>query len=281
VYDGMPDHLKSSVARYLYGALSASGMYGFQADVESLQRVERELRLTLNWTDGPDEALNQLLNEALSYNDELCLDLIDHQLGIGGTSARAKLAEELALALDQGGSQWQVTRSDPENSWYGLRLTRRVEPAATAAAEQAIASSGRAGLHLSDAWASAYGRHPNPSHAYSQAIKAVEIAAGAIVTPNDSAATLGRMIGEMKAHSTDFVTVLVGKGDMTAKGDVAGADIVRLGMQLLWTGQHDRHGTFDPTQPISVSQAEAESAVALAIDIVHQFTTGAIRRVSP
>ena len=50
-------------------------------------------------------------------------------------------------------------------------------------------------------------------------------------------------------------------------------------MELLWKGQIDRHGTDDASTPLSVSQAEAEAAVHLAVTLVQWFTSGAVSRI--
>lgn len=46
-------------------------------------------------------------------------------------------------------------------------------------------------------------------------------------------------------------------------------DMVRTAMSLLWTAQLDRHGTDDESVPLSVSAAEAEAAVHLAVTLVN------------
>lgn len=61
---------------------------------------------------------------------------------------------------------------------------------------------------------------------------------------------------------------------MTTIGDV---DTVLQMMRTVWTAQHDRHGTDDESVPANVTQAEAESALNLAISLVQMCRTGAFR----
>ena len=184
----------------------------------------------------------------------------------------------ILLALHQAGSAWTVEAVDPTNDDLGFHLIRRVDETAQAAASEAM-KQGKAGLHLRRAWAEIYGTNPDPGKAFSEAIKAVEVAVGPVVTPNDKNATLGRMIGELKGSPGRFRVVLSGAGESRAgvpKGDLDALAIARLMAQLLWTSQHDRHGNFDLSHPISVSQEEAQAAVQLAVVLVQWFVTGVV-----
>jgi hypothetical protein len=49
-------------------------------------------------------------------------------------------------------------------------------------------------------------------------------------------------------------------------------------MRVLWKSQLDRHGTDNEAVPIEVSKDEAETALHLAITLVHWFTSGAVTR---
>jgi hypothetical protein len=48
-------------------------------------------------------------------------------------------------------------------------------------------------------------------------------------------------------------------------------------MELLWRGQHDRHGTGADDSPTDVSQEEAEAAVQIAVLLVQWFRTGVVQ----
>jgi hypothetical protein len=52
-------------------------------------------------------------------------------------------------------------------------------------------------IYLATAWNRAYGRNPDPSGAYRDAIRAVEASAKPIILPADPVATLGKMIAAL------------------------------------------------------------------------------------
>ena len=187
--------------------------------------------------------------------------------------------KELGHDLSKGGSAYEVAVEDLPDGRQRFRLQDRVPQAVRDAAESAMKLD-RAGDHLRRAWNAAFRHAPSPGEAYSQAVKAVEVAARPILTPNDETATLGRMLGEYRAREASFELALVGAGDSRQgkRGDVPGVAIARLMTQLLWTSQHDRHGKQDQNAPIEVSQAEAQAAVYLAVTLVQWFSTGVIRR---
>lgn len=130
--------------------------------------------------------------------------------------------------------------------------------------------SGSASEQIRHAWGAVYGLHPNPEIAYSQAIKAVESAAAAIVEPNNSRATLGTMLRQLRATPSRYGLAIPGP-------DVSGniGPLINM-IELLWTGQTSRHG--GQTAMRSETQDEADMAVYLAITLVRWFTSGAVRR---
>src|SRR5207248_1978772 len=101
--------------------------------------------------------------------------------------------------------------------------------------------SGRAAEHLRSAWANTYGRDPSPSKAYGDAVRAVEAAAKPVISPKNSRTTLGTLIRDIRAKPGKWTVTLV-KG----AGSAAVGVLVEM-MDLLWQGQHDRHGTSDET----------------------------------
>ena len=133
--------------------------------------------------------------------------------------------------------------------------------------------------HLGHAWQHAYGRDPDPGAAYSEAIKAVEAATIPVVVPNDPMATLGRVIGNLRGDAHRWRVNLArpvrlsGAGGTTAIADPI--DVVIGQLDLLWTNQSDRHAPVVP-----VSQSQAETAVHLALVLVHMFRSGAIARTA-
>ena len=166
----------------------------------------------------------------------------------------------LEVILREAGSMWRPTTN-------GDSLEQRVSDdlrnlLASATSQGASAAE----AHLQEAWRRTYGRHPDPSKAYAEAIRAVESAAIPLVTPNDNQATLGTIRGQLRSQSKDFKFPIA---------PTAISPVVET-ISALWEGQTDRHGRPDGVHPISKESAEA--AVALAITLVHWFTTGAVQR---
>jgi hypothetical protein len=198
---------------------------------------------------------------------EVYLDLIDailHEL------AASDMAVELSRILEQGGSVWRVVPVEgSKNLQYGLE--RRVEAIVADSAHQVMTSSGKAGVHLAAAWRAVYGRNPKPTEAYWESVRAVEAAGKPIVSPTNSATTLGTMINDLAAAPT--------KWKMTLEPKTGGDPIQILVsmMRLLWKSHKDRHGT--PDESVEVSKSEAQTAVHLAVTLVQWFSVGSVLRV--
>jgi hypothetical protein len=172
---------------------------------------------------------------------------------------------ERAMRLDEilalGGSRW--TSNDD-----GTLLVERVEPAVVQTVEAAIslAAKSSASDHLRAAWAGAYGRKPNPGDSYGESIKAVEAAAIPVVTPNDLKATLGTIIGHLKANRTKWHFAI-------APRDI---EPVIVAADTLWKGQTDRHAGVKKT--VAVEPNAARAAVVSASTLVHWFAGGFVTR---
>jgi hypothetical protein len=196
--------------------------------------------------------------------DDRLLDVVDAVLDLLGPLTLPKPKDGkrppamLAIALSMGESHVQARRQHVHQlrellddarlvfrvSDDGRALVRRSSLAATRAYRQAVAAASAAGdtgsadQHLTAAWSAVYGLHTDPVRAYSEAIKAVEAAAHAVVQPNHSKATLGTMIGELNNAAHKF-TLASAPGDIT---------VVILMMRALWDGQTSRHGGKAPTR---------------------------------
>jgi hypothetical protein len=278
LHEGVPAHLVSTCDEFVRrGTVSPARDSRGAPSVEALRRIERELEIPLKWNRAPKETLGWLLHDAES-DPQLFLNLVDHVLHHLPSPTAVLDAAELEIGLRQGGSAWMVHALAEVDAQPEYELVRRVDPTVVAAADLAI-DSGRPGDHLRTAWTAAYGRTPDPSKAYSEAIKAVEVALGPIVSPNDVTPTLGRMLGNLRGNEDKYLFTLKGSGDSSpvSRGDLDGVQIVRLMAQLLWTGQHDRHGTFDPDAPIAMSEEEGRAAVHLAAVLVQWGADGTLQ----
>lgn len=212
------------------------------------------------------------MSEVLEDRDdaELVLDFVDFLLmrdqqaqpwQTDSTPASSRLEEILRTA----GSAWRVGR---RGEFCGLE--RRLSAGVTVAADEVIASSALAGELLAEAWHAAYGLHPDPEEAYEKAIKAVEESGAHVVSPQNQIATLGTMARDME-NQADWSLPLMELSDHSSR------DALVRAARMLWSGQEGRHGGNGYRKP---TQGEAESAVLLAVALVHAFSSGLLTRRS-
>ncbi|MFF3068897.1 hypothetical protein [Kitasatospora sp. NPDC057936] len=252
LYEGVPQHLVRPLQRWVGTHFSARD----DDDAELLC-----LRLRIADPGGnPTRVLTAMEGMDL-------LDVVDAILSHENEDIGGDYEGKLAGILDEAGSAYRVS----SDGWF---LERRVDETVRdavdlAQASAAAATAGSASEHLRAAWRAVYGRGPDPSYAYSQAIKAVEAAAHAVLEPNNTKATLGTMIAALRT-APQKVTLAI-------EQNVHGDSVPVLGMlQLLWQGQTSRHGGQAPTRP--ETQEAAEMAVHLAATLVQWFTAGAVAR---
>lgn len=226
-----------------------------------IRDLEQHLRIQLQWRGS-----NDLMRARVAGNQ--VLELIEQGHGLDTLDFCAGRCEhdqrrfaQLQKLLDSCGSAWTTGIAGDGRPC----LEKRVDPAVEASARAEIGQGGKASAYLRDSWHHAYGRDPNPSASYRDAIRAVEAAARPVVSPNDSMATLGKMIAALRDGPNRW-TVEIGE-----------VETVRQMMATVWKNQHDRHGTDDEATPVNVSQAEAEAAVQMAVTLVHFFRSGVIR----
>ena len=251
LHEGIPEWMVFGVFQW------AAQCLRYKSD---LTAAEQYFRVRLDWSDIEQSGVEVGVVELLKKKR---LDLLDHCLG---AEDDPDYAEELEGILGRSGSAWTVG-TDHELRWC---LTRRVDETVLAAANVEMEQRSNAATHLRSAWHHAYGRNPDPSKAYSDAIKAVEAAACRVVIPNNPLPTLGLAVSAMRDKPEKWETVIGVDGDV---------DTVRMMMNTIWKGQDDRHGTDDPTRG-PVEQPEAAAAVQIAVALVHLFRTGAIHSVS-
>ena len=150
-------------------------------------------------------------------------------------------------------------------------LTRRVDSTAQAAVEAAIAEESTASAPLAAAWQATFGRQPDPTAGYREAVLAVETVACPVFLPNDAAPTLGKAISHLN--------------DTLARWTVAGLDDERqpsaatlLAMLRTIWHNHDRHVEQGGRPPEPVPQAEAETVIFLAVTVVQWFQRGLVEK---
>ncbi|MBJ7480895.1 hypothetical protein [Rhodococcus sp. (in: high G+C Gram-positive bacteria)] len=261
LFEHVTNWLRPSLHNWVETAVSGPPItYPTYVDLDVIRTLEMLLRFNaspiVDSTPAPDAA-GWLLAEFGRM--EKIWQLVDALLA-SKSGDRAKL---LRILVDSG-SAWTVGERSGKPG-----LVRRVNEGTDTAVHETIAKRGHAGKRLAEAYHAAYGVNPDPSRAYSLAVKAVEDAGKPIVSPNNAGTTLGTMI-------RDISSTAKWKLPHTRIHPNAEPRDVLLGMmQMLWTGQHDRHGGATPPVP-PVSQEEAETAVMVAATLVELFCSGKV-----
>lgn len=201
--------------------------------------------------------LRSLLREMAASDLLVLIDFL-----VGHVSPRS--APDLEGILCSTSSRWMVGHRIGNR--FGL--VERVPEGVRQAAESVAASTGTAGALLSRAWAGVHGFEPSDSGAYADAVRAVEIAAIAVVQPSNDHATLGTVIGQMRADG-DWTLPL-----RERKENPSSAMLLNLAAGL-WLGHRDRHGSPDYSD---VTHEEARVAVVMAVTLVDWFSSGAVAR---
>ena len=230
--------------------------------VDLARRCERVLRVSIRdrgeW--GPSEGLNAL--QSAFSTPRLVWRLVDFLLAETG---RSSIAKELGNALVEAGSAWQVGERQGK-----VGLVRRVPEGVVAAAEAAFQKP-NAGNRLAAAWEEAFGVNPDPSNAYSLAVKAVEDASIPVVPTGRPEPTLGDVIRTIDGSTWRLPHL--------REHSLAPTHDVLVGMlRILWRGHHDRHGGPSTVGVPAVTQEEAESAVILAVTLVGWFESGHVQQ---
>jgi hypothetical protein len=270
--DGVPHWLRESLWRWLSARMHSTVYDGrsryLSPDTAKIRRAERVLRISAEWYgDGKahSDRIKGLasLRNALYKNEEAFLGAVD--LMLSELEPESNECRALEHALEEAASAWRVGLVSGRPG-----LVERIDPTVQLAAETTGTLDARAGRLLADAWKHAFSMTRDPSAAYRYAVRAVEAAAAPVISPKDSIPTLGKMITAFRDKPE--------KWNFTFKVDSA-ADprTVLLGMmQILWTNEYTRHVDPDIQAPLHVSQAEAESAVVLALTLVNWFISGAV-----
>jgi len=267
--DGVPDWLWQSLVEWLdRNFLRPSNPLSGMKPEAALHHLERTLRVGLDWRTGFMGAYASLLG-CFKTNPQLLLSALDLALRhVGKFRTMDYLIGGLDTALREGGSAWMVA---PDR----LGLVQRVSPEVAGAVRAVIESGSRAGHHLGEAFRKVFGRDPDPSSGYREAVRAVEAAVCPVILAKHPKPTLGVAIAALRdAPPGKFVTVFENDPqDSKPIKAVCGL------MSLVWQYQRDRHGTDDESVPLHVSQEQAEAALFAAVTLVHWFQRGFVRGI--
>lgn len=260
--DGTPKWMDNSLRVRFEAEFSRANRSGY-----SERRVDRMQRMELDTRMRP--VANILANKGISavwisMTEAERLRVFDWTIR-DNVSNREGGNDDLERVLRDGGSKWKV---GVRNGVPGLE--ERVPQGVQDAADAAMSVPGDAGRLLSEAWHATYGMNPQPDLGYRKAIESVEAAVLPKVMPNDSTATLGKAIGQIRTDG-NWKLPFVKEHAQNPSHEVL------LGMlQALWSGHSDRHpGT---TAYVQSTQQAAEAAVSLAVALVNLFAGGGVAR---
>lgn len=277
LFDGVPPWMHKSLVAWLENMLG-DVLMAKESGLDVLHRAERALRIQVPLTAGStDYGVSISLIRFFSGRELVLTDYVLSTVPLerlgGWEGIRSSLDSphsvfaQLETLLKEAGSKWQIGVRSADV----LGLVQRVPEGVDEAVRHTIEESGPAGMRLANAWASAFGIAPNPSQAYSLAVKAVEDAAVPVVCPKDSAATLGKIISQMR--NAGGWNLPLAREDEHA---TTGATLISM-MKMLWAGQADRHGG-NPDPALEITQEAAEVAVMTAATLVQWFGSGAVAR---
>lgn len=269
LHDGIPDWMAESFWDWMRTRLVLSqtseeypGALDYYLNQDLVRQVERRCRVAIPYRGyDADIGMSEIRGSAEATNAQL--RIADFLLALQSNDHAAR---KLNMVLEESGSMWRVGERSGSQG-----LIHRVPDSIQAAVDSAILTSGHAGARLARAWEATYGIDPNPSLAYSLAVKAVEDAAIPVVSPNDTSATLGKINSQIR-NSGDWSLPLQ-REDQHA---TTSATLLSM-MKMLWAGQADRHGGHhDPD--LVITQEAAEAAVMTAATLVQWFSSGAVAR---
>jgi hypothetical protein len=258
-YEGLPRWLFQSAKAWLLPLIEDGRGYPdetFLRELESSLRVEKPL----HWSDV--YAARASMVTRMWEREEFALDVLDFRLA--GCEPGSPAARSLDAILIQGGSVFEVGSRDTG----GCQLVRRSVGPVRDAIDGVRSESQRAHTHLIQAWNRLMGRNPDPSSAYREAIRAVEVVAAPVVTPDDPSPTLGKIISALRDKPAKWTLDLA----------EARPEQVTEMAAMIWQSQFDRHGTHDESVPLNVSQEQADAAVHIALALVRLFAGGHMKR---
>lgn len=272
LHDGVPPWLSPSLIAWVHERFRKTVNRRYQWNGPAMLAAQRSLQLDFPYTTDVDMVAKWFTDRMIA-DEAFLLRLIDHLLGrMNYESPDMDRAADLNRFLIEGGSLFQVEVLSESEERAGYHLARRVHDSTREAARLAI-GQGRAGVHLGDAWRATFGREPNPTYAYREAIRAIEAAAKPVIEPANEMATLGTMIKALKAKPRKWHVIL-----QHADPDAQVLAIATM-CEVLWKGEFVRHGTDDPDVPYHVTQHEAEATVVAAVALVHWFTSQVVVRL--
>lgn len=254
-YEGVPPHMAPRLLTWLDRHISALSR-SFQGDIN--RAVASVFRIPIDHGASVTDIRDMIL-EVCEADEGVFIDVVDAYLH--RTRPPYKEDRKLQDILDDGGSAFTVR---PDRSG----LQRRVSEAAALAVGRAMSAPDVASEELKRAWARAFDVHPDPSYAWSHAVKAVEAVLIPLVVPNQDKPHLGHVLGALDRQEDQFELAL------TPQQGVSSIETL-VAMRRLMYPNPDRHTGPNHRVP---TLAEAQAVVHLAVTIVQWARDGVISK---
>ena len=266
--EGIPDHIDVPVGDWVYEVLRTY-------DLATPVAVRLRLPSSVLKDRDPNRVLAGLDDRR---NPMLRVEVIDATLGCVAHAMEGaewihrlpfeSFARQMDGILREGNSVFTVSK---DCSGLELRLDEALHATFDKAVDAARSTAEVAAEHLRDAFSDAYGVRPDPTTAYSHAVKAVEAVANPLFIPKHPEPTLGLVRSHLDQARQKYEMVIADR-----KGAPAGIDAVVAMMSLLWHGQRDRHEGGPTSAPVTLEAAQA--AVHTAAILVNWISNGSIRK---
>lgn len=259
-FEGIPGHLEPHLKEWIRSYVPEDVV------------PEVALRLRLTWNSGmyPLGLVSNLGQGVRTFEEEM-LDVLDalvyYAFEYWPSSAAGDPRKVLDRILAQGGSVWSVELFEESEKVRG-RLVRRVSDAQRDQFRAVASADDLASEHLRSAWIHQYGVSPDPAQASWEAVKALEVLSAPLITPNNSKATLGSVVGQLRNLMPSY------------PDERSLPSIVLAIMDVIATvhGPH-RHGVNEaaPSQAQPLALEDSELILNLAIAGVVAFRNGSMR----
>lgn len=263
IREPIPDTMRPAVSSWLRGILNTGNQYGYTS-VSTVNSIQSALRVSLD-VDQSDPLASTIVKAIEARGDKFVLRVVDFLLSGQERELYSDddpdAVRELRWHLDASLSAVAITA---EAGTYRLehRLPEGVEEATQLSVD---ASNATAGAHLAKALREMQGLEPDTAKVMTEGIRAVEAAAGAVVTPKDRKPTMGKIVGRLR-DKKDWSLTLQRRDD----GHPDHQAVVLGMLETLTFAEQHRHSGEPP------SQTEAQAHALLAATLVGWFSTGAV-----
>ncbi|WP_068482714.1 hypothetical protein [Pseudoclavibacter helvolus] len=228
-----------------------------------LNMIQTALRLRFSDTTGSIDT-RQLIERISARGDQGVLRVVDLLLSeykTNGYGTEDVVVSRLRWHLDTAASAVDIGVQDG-----AFRLRRRLPEGVEESTQLSVdASNATAGAHLAKALREIQSLEPDTSKVMTEGIRAVEAAAGAVVTPKDRKPSMGKIVGRLR-DKQDWSLTLQRRND----GHPDHHAVVLGMLETLTFAEQHRHSGEPP------SQVEAQTHALLAATLVGWFSSGAI-----